>query len=115
MDQSACTANQLLAILLKGGWRAGDFSRAALERHSFVNSEPVAYIAKPSNGAQHNIKEIERSKFDSNFSDWSLTNAVDHTFARIFLVGEGGSTGLWSCSALMRRRNQNIKENAGYQ
>ena len=51
---------------------------------------------------------------DSNFSDWSLTNAMDHTFARIFLVGEGKNTGLWYWCVNEAPQSKYIKENAGY-
>jgi len=39
---------------------------------------------------------------------------MDHTFARIFLVGEGKNTGLWYWCVNEAPQSKYIKENAGY-
>jgi len=51
---------------------------------------------------------------DSNFADWSLTNPLDETFARVFRVAEGKNSGLWYWCVNDLTTSKFVKENAGY-
>ena len=59
------------------------------------------------------FKKIDGT-IDSNFSDWSLTNALDETFARAFRVAEGKNSGLWYWCVNDSTSSKFVKENAGY-